>query len=1191
MKLKRVIFLILLVLILFISFNVASASEDTHTSVVESDNVSIISQDIITYDIDNDNIQNSLMPSKSNFNELNSIIKSSDEINLTNDYYYDKSSDSSFKKGIVINKSIKINGNNHIISGSNISNIFNFNNTSHINVELININFIDSKSILQFNNASVILTNCSFINSKSSIGAYVSNITINNSNFNNIDELIVFKVYKDDGEDESLREIDCNLIINNSNFINGSEIVISDSLSSIVSNCYFNNVNDTFFTDNSNISYLNNYFVNCSHVIDFSASNVIIDNNSFYNCYANVISSDQPSFSLYINNSILKNCVSELLNWDYIDKIVFNNTKVINNKNLKLHFLISNKIIFENSVFTNNKNLSFDFNIGDVDFLNLTMTNNTCDSQSFITIIDCDFNIKDCLISNNIINSKNLLAGPLILNYNTVLTSIINTNITNNIVNTPLNLGLIFNLGFLDINNSNINNNVLNSTYYFGKDSNQVIYSPNGLLHIESTNLDNNQCLATTDGNYIFINHFSFVLPNNESTAMDLPSKYDLRNIVLEDGSTVSWLTPVRSQLDAGNCWAFAATAVIESYFLRYYNVSYDFSENNLKNLMSSSGEHGWEYDANGGGIGLMAAAYWLRYSGVVYESLDPYNPHSTVSKELPAAFHVQDLVFSPLVYDDEIALLKEYIMKYGALSSGIFCDFANNPSEPNVYYPYLRIPDHDVCLVGWDDSIVIEGAPGPGAWIIKNSWGLEKNYTDENGTTTVVPSGDKGYYYISYYDRTFRGLTSNNEFSISGMGVTNIESASNYINYQYDLIDSPLTSLGLGDDYIWMANQFVSEDNNPLSAFGLYTLSLDSSYEVYIYVNGKLVHTQNGSIPEAGYHTIKLDKYIKINKGDTFKVVVKLITPGFYFPAVIETNMEYYISKSVSYPNSSYISRDGINWIDLYEKQDTLFFYNTLKTKTFNGINLCLKAYLANDTNLTISLPNMSMKYGEEVSYELVLSDKDGNRLANKEISIRIYDKYRKYNYNFTTDAEGKVILTLKGFDPSKYNVEAYYVDEEGCEYASNNSYLTVKPLDTKIVFEVTKLKNGKYLVKGQVLDSNGDLVDEGYVKITVGNKVYTVKLNNGEFSIVIKAPNKNGVYDVVVNYYISGLYSKYAPSNATIYGAITVNIHNKTIHDVISVNMSKDMCDGITMQHTAMPLLVLLFALITLPLVYRRK
>lgn len=223
MKLNRVIFLILLVLILFISFNVASASEDTHNSVVESDNVSLISQDIITDDINNDNIQNSLMASKSNFNELNSIIKSSDEINLTNDYYYDKSSDSSFKKGIVINKSIKINGNNHIISGSNISNIFNFNNTTHINVELININFIDSKSILQFNNASVILTNCSFINSKLSIGSYVSNITINNSNFNNIDELIVFEVYKtdeDDEDDESLREIDCNLIINNSNFIN-----------------------------------------------------------------------------------------------------------------------------------------------------------------------------------------------------------------------------------------------------------------------------------------------------------------------------------------------------------------------------------------------------------------------------------------------------------------------------------------------------------------------------------------------------------------------------------------------------------------------------------------------------------------------------------------------------------------------------------------------------------------------------------------------------------------------------------------------------------------------------------------------------------------------------------------------------------------------------------------------------------
>ena len=52
---------------------------------------------------------------------------------------------------------------------------------------------------------------------------------------------------------------------------------------------------------------------------------------------------------------------------------------------------------------------------------------------------------------------------------------------------------------------------------------------------------------------------------------------------------------------------------------------------------------------------------------------------------------------------------------------------------------------DHSVSLIGWDDSYSASNflitPPGDGAWIIKNSWGTDY--------------GDKGYYYISYYDKT----------------------------------------------------------------------------------------------------------------------------------------------------------------------------------------------------------------------------------------------------------------------------------------------------------------------------------------------------------------------------------------------------------------------------------------------------
>lgn len=49
------------------------------------------------------------------FTDLNNEISKNSDLNITSDYYFDDNTDSNYTKGIVINKNITINGNNHVI--------------------------------------------------------------------------------------------------------------------------------------------------------------------------------------------------------------------------------------------------------------------------------------------------------------------------------------------------------------------------------------------------------------------------------------------------------------------------------------------------------------------------------------------------------------------------------------------------------------------------------------------------------------------------------------------------------------------------------------------------------------------------------------------------------------------------------------------------------------------------------------------------------------------------------------------------------------------------------------------------------------------------------------------------------------------------------------------------------------------
>ena len=163
------------------------------------------------------------------------------------------------------------------------------------------------------------------------------------------------------------------------------------------------------------------------------------------------------------------------------------------------------------------------------------------------------------------------------------------------------------------------------------------------------------------------------------------------------------------------------------------------------------------------GGNHYMSLAYLLRWSGPVNESQDPFDDssHSSYSNLNPTK-HVQDVLYIPvrLNYLD-INQIKAALMTYGALYTTIHADDSFQ-FAPDYYLDVITQSNHAITLIGWDDDYSADNfevkPPGDGAFIIKNSWGTDFGY--------------EGYWYISYYDKSFAGYGLD---TLSAMAIVNV--------------------------------------------------------------------------------------------------------------------------------------------------------------------------------------------------------------------------------------------------------------------------------------------------------------------------------------------------------------------------------------------------------------------------------
>ena len=622
--------------------------------------------------------------------------------------------------------------------------------------------------------------------------------------------------------------------------------------------------------------------------------------------------------------------------------------------------------------------------------------------------------------------------------------------------------------------------------------------------------------LDSYDINFVSSNYTRmFYIPYNGT----IPSRYDLR----EQGL----VTPAKDQGNDGNCWAFAALGALESCILRATGQVYDLSEENMKNLIALYSDYGWKMDTNNGGYDNMAIGYLSSWMGPVNDSDDEYIVNSFLSPLIDSVMHVQNILYvsrSNFTENDDI---KRAILNYGGVYTGI--GYYGTYTRSYNYYNYGNSKaNHGVVIVGWDDnyskSNFRTAPPGNGAWICKNSWGSSW--------------GDGGYFYVSYYDITCARVgDSKSSFTFILNDTVRYDK-----NYQYDVIgitDYFLTN----QSSIWYQNNFNATSDETIAAFSTY-FNLESNFTVEIYVNNELKLMQTGSSP-SGYFTVNLDEFIPVYKNDLFKIILKITT---------DTEAWVPISESISStrthyrPNTSFISYDGINWIDFYDYALDM----SERGHNYYSQVACIKAFsifnLTTVTNITqISTAN------NHVNFIATVSDQYGHKVNEGNVIF----EYGGLSYDVGV-CDGTAFLSLEninstGLIKAIYQNNVHYLSSE-CEVSYD-----IPKSDMNLSLKLSDIYYGDYLqVNVSLSTAEGEIIDNN-LTLEIDNRSYAVS-SNSLFTIPYLLDA--GCYNVTLTFTGNNLYNACETSSVVIVRKydvnLTLDISDVTYGEYLKVNSS---------------------------------
>ena len=1025
----RVLKILIVMLILIMSVGAVCAAESIADDAISDDGEEILEtvQEDITTDDSSDILettQNDIYTEgEDSFTNLaDEIENAGSSLDLNHDYTFNNETDN--KNGIVIAKdNFVLNGNGRTIDAKNQSRIFNItaNNVTLSNLILTGGNAEKGGAI--YAAGPLTLNNVTFTNNyASNRGGAVESINnailnVNDSKFIDNCAVLGSSIYVESG----------NLSINNTEF---------------TSNVHFKGgqvamINGTGYIDNASFSNMVADYAPAM-LVQYSKAMTVV-NSKFINLTANITAGAiciKSGGDLNIRNCEFINTTSSK-NAGAILADITGKTRG------------SGDVTILDTVFRDTSSgfggafIQFggNFEMNNTEFINNHATYNG--GSVYISYVD-EAEINDCNFTSNgvdIIEGYPTYGGAMVIDMSKI--TINNCRFVNNTASEG-NAIYACDADYA-IKNSLFENNTHAIFTFF--DTNHTFES-NTFIN-DDISINNTEYATIMVGEGMQLN-----LLNNTINVDVLPQKFDLRDW--------GWISPVREQGWMGSCWTFGMTGALESALLKATGIAADLSENNMQNNVMRYSPYGAEFVFEGGYY-LYSAGYLLSWLGAFVQDADTYDELGKLSPRITTNqdIHVQDLMFTP---NNEIpsTQIKWAILKYGSIEvsyagesvAGSYSPYFNPDTCAQYVNDSSVHADHSVSVIGWDDNFPKEKfsitPPGDGAWIAKNSWGTDW--------------GDNGFLYISYYDKSFLKGSDIKYYATSLI----LENTVPYNkNYQYDMFFGGDFT---GNGTVSYMNVFEALDDDLIAAVGTYFNQSGINYTVEIYVNDELRLTQNGVSPYFGFHTIKLDKYIPIKKGDVFKAV---ITSNLVPQLILWTTRVHYPQ------NISFVSFDGKTWKNTYD---------------LDYIN-CLKVYTVADNTKIINNKDISVDYDGGSYFSVKVVTSDGHAVgAGENVKFTINGK----TTTVKTDNNGIAKIKITQL-PGKYTVTTTY---KGKSYKNT---VTVKQVLTTTKPSV-KNTDSKLILKA-VLKINGKAVKGKLIKFTFMGKTYKAKTNaKGLAQVTIK-------------------------------------------------------------------------------------